>query len=256
MQAVAASPSPTWLPVYLLGVTGALLSTLNVCWYHPDCTAVHLVRFVVLTIGCSGLMIWAGPILLAAYGRRWGGVATSNQVRAAIAWASAPAAVGLWLWIPMWIANDGPVNDDALDAVRPVALVLWFFMAVLNVWATVILVATIAEVQSFSIWRSLDSAAVFYFLWIIAFVVSLLILNVVVPAPPAVPASPNARAFVARTLRTGHQPAKANEGVSERPVTQLDRWRVAANVSARSSGSVKPYMAAFSDRICQNTSSG
>ena len=129
-------------------------------------------------------MIWAGPIVLAAYGRRWGGVATSNQVRAAIAWAFAPAAVALWLWIPMWIANDGPVNDNELDAVRPVALVLWLVMTALHVWTVVILVATIAEVQSFSIWRSLDSVAVLYFLCLITFVLSLAVLKVVVPVPP------------------------------------------------------------------------
>jgi hypothetical protein len=72
----------------------------------------------------------------------------------------------------------------------------------LDVWTIVILVATIAEVQSFSIWRTLDSVAVLYFFCLLAFVLTLAILNVVVPRPPAVPASPNAGAFVTRTLKT------------------------------------------------------
>ncbi len=209
MHAVAAGPSPTWLPVYLVGVTGALFSTVNFCWFEPDCTGLDLVRFIALTLGTSGLMIGAAPILLTAYGRRWGGVATSNQVRAAIAWASAPAAVALWFWIPIWIANDGPINQDALDQVHPVALVLWLFIAVLDVWTAVILVATIAEVQSFSVWRSLDSVAVLCLLWVIAFVLTFAILNVVVPRPPAVPASPNARVFVTRPLKTCPSPGFA-----------------------------------------------
>jgi len=102
-----------------------------------------------------------------------------------------PAVVAIWCWIPLWIANGGPRNVDALHEAHPVALVLWLVMLVMNVWTCVILVSTIAEVQSFSIWRTLDSVVLLYFLGLIGVVLILLILKVLLPSS-AVHASPNA----------------------------------------------------------------
>ena len=111
--------------------------------------------------------VLVAPFLLAFSGGWFGGQADPEEIRQALAWSYAPLAVTAVCWIPVMLAGGGavaPVPVDApsasmaLKALLLLAVTLVYVAALL--WTFVLQIITIAEVQHFSIPRSLGSIVV------------------------------------------------------------------------------------------------
>jgi hypothetical protein len=90
-----------------------------------------------------------------------GGKATSEQVRAAIAWGSLPTIVSLVVWVPQLILFDQELFTQAtprLEAHPLLAAILLGFgliQVALGIWSLVLVVKCLAEAHQFSAWRAL-----------------------------------------------------------------------------------------------------
>ena len=111
--------------------------------------------------------VLVGPFFLAFSGGWFGGQADPEDIRQSLAWSYAPFAVTAVCWIPVILAGAGGITPAAVDA--PSASVLLralLFLAVTFVyvaaliWTFVLQVITLAEVQHFSVPRSLGSIVV------------------------------------------------------------------------------------------------
>ena len=109
------------------------------------------------------LGVWIGAALLAWTGRWLRGVGSMRNLRAALAWGTLPAAVGA---LPLWLLAMAVLGEELfttatprLDASPGLAVFLLGFAAVavvLAVWAVVLTLNTVAEVQHYrSAWRAL-----------------------------------------------------------------------------------------------------
>ena len=122
--------------------------------------------------------VLVGPFLLALSGGWFGGQADPEDIRQSLAWSYAPLAVTAVFWIPVLLAGGG-----AIDAVHPdepsasavlralLLLAVTFVYVAAAVWTFVLQVITLAEVQQFSIPRSLGSIVV----WMIPLLLLLLL---------------------------------------------------------------------------------
>jgi hypothetical protein len=124
--------------------------------------------------GILALAIFLGPVFamigLYLFGAlmRWtgswlGGVATTKEVRAAIAWGELPTVVSLLLWIPMLalfkeeiFTSESPQLESNLS-LMVVLVGLGLVGLVLGIWQTVLLIKTVAEVHRFSAWKGLGT---------------------------------------------------------------------------------------------------
>ena len=94
-------------------------------------------------------------------GSWFGGQATSEEVRAAIAWASVPTL----LIFPIWVFELLIFGEEMFTSLTPridanpmLAFVMLIFLAIeiaLGVWAFVVLVKSLGEVHRFSAWKAL-----------------------------------------------------------------------------------------------------
>ena len=112
-----------------------------------------------------GMLI--GPFLLAFSGGWFGGQADPEEIRQSLAWSYAPFAVTAVCWIPVMLAGGGPVAPGQVDAPSASMLLkalLLFAVTLVYVaallWTFVLQVITLAEVQHFSVPRSLGSIVV------------------------------------------------------------------------------------------------
>jgi hypothetical protein len=108
-----------------------------------------------------------GPFLLAFSGGWFGGDADPEEIRQSLAWSYAPLAVTAACWIPVILAGDGVAVSVQADApsgstiMKALLLLIVTFVYVAAVlWTFVLQVITLAEVQHFSIPRSLGSIVV------------------------------------------------------------------------------------------------
>ncbi|HEY1011718.1 MAG TPA: YIP1 family protein, partial [Herpetosiphonaceae bacterium] len=88
----------------------------------------------------AGLVRWTGSWL--------GGVATPDEARAAVAWATVPTLWGMLLWLPI-LATGGRV--DAVMTLVGLA------QAVLGIWTFVISLKCLGEAHRFSAWKALGA---------------------------------------------------------------------------------------------------
>ncbi len=111
--------------------------------------------------GLLGIFILSA--LIGTIGRWLGGRGGMTEVMAALAWANAPAAWSLALWLPR-AALLGEETFHSLPASvqenPPVALffaVLQGIQAIVAVWGFVILLKCLGEAHAFSAWRALGA---------------------------------------------------------------------------------------------------
>lgn len=114
---------------------------------------------LVMLVGVYALFLSAA---LVGWTGRWiGGLATDANLRAALACAGIPMVWGLLVWIPRTVWFDSRLVDEPMLIFQegaPEATWIWYvllFDLILNAWATVLLVKTVAQVQGFSAWRAL-----------------------------------------------------------------------------------------------------
>lgn len=115
----------------------------------------------------SALFVWIG---------RWlGGVGTFQQVRSAVAWSNVPIFITGLTWLIFLGVFRGMLFYEGFFASafigRELLLVtlLGGLQMVVSIWAIVILVAMLAEVQKFSIWRAVLNIFLPFFLIAVLF---------------------------------------------------------------------------------------
>jgi hypothetical protein len=170
-----ASVRTTWVLAALAGVSQAIPRAMSPGSAAGDLPMAVMVPVVVGGAALLGLgWLFLQGALLTWTGRWLGGRARSGAIRAAVAWAEVPGLLGMLLWVPRYLML-GPrlfARPDALAGQNlPLALAgagFGVLQTALEVWALVLLVHALAEVQEFSAARALGN----------------LILSVVLPAAP------------------------------------------------------------------------
>jgi len=109
------------------------------------------------------ISLYLGGALLRWVGSWLGGEASAQQIRAAIAWASVLTIWSLLLWLPELALFGQDLFTTAtprIDANPLLAVALLGFSVVeiiLGVWALVVLLKCLGQVQGFSAWKALGN---------------------------------------------------------------------------------------------------
>jgi len=111
--------------------------------------------------GIIGLYI--GSVLIRWTGGWIGGQASSQHIRAALAWSSVPAVWLLIIWIPElalfgqeMFTTEMPIVDASLSLTF-ILLGFSVIEIVISVWIIVVLLKCIGQVQGFSAWKALGN---------------------------------------------------------------------------------------------------
>ena len=123
-----------------------------------------LIYMVFKIYGVGSLIYWPG---------RWlGGEDRVDRIRAAVAWSGMPNVLALLLWVPAFcflqeelFTSEVPRIESSLF-LASVDVVFRVALAVAAVWSAVLLVATVAEAQRFSILKALANLALGFLLFI------------------------------------------------------------------------------------------
>lgn len=119
-----------------------------------------------LLVGSLGglFSMWVYSHLIRLSGRLLGGVASREQIKAAMAWAAVPSVAASVLWIPkLLLFGDELFRSETprMDESRWASGAWVGFVSVelvLGVWTVVLLCNTVAEVQGYrSAWRGLGN---------------------------------------------------------------------------------------------------
>lgn len=147
-----------------LAVLSSIAQTLNQASADSmgDQFGLGMLLLIVVIGGVLGglLGLYVGGFFIKVTGSWLGGQADVVRVRAAIAWASVPVIASLLLWIPksflfgfeMFTSQVPVIESSALLSMA--LLVFAVFDIVLGVWAFVLLLMCLAQVQGFSVWRA------------------------------------------------------------------------------------------------------
>ena len=113
-------------------------------------------------MGVIGL--WLGGVLLRWTGGWIGGQADSRRIRATLAWANVPLVWSLLLWIPALLlfgaelfAAATPILD-ASTMLSGLYMVFSFGIGTVSIWAFVVFLHALGEVQGFSAWKALGNS--------------------------------------------------------------------------------------------------
>ena len=113
-------------------------------------------------MGVIGL--WLGGALLRWTGGWIGGQADSRRIRATLAWANVPLVWSLLLWIPALLlfgaelfAAATPILD-ASTMLSGLYMVFSFGIGIVSIWAFVVFLHALGEVQGFSAWKALGNS--------------------------------------------------------------------------------------------------
>lgn len=111
-------------------------------------------------------------LVLAWLGRKLGGHGQSQEVRAALAWASVPTIWGGALLVPEFIIFGEELFTSAtprMDANPLLALLLIGFGLVevtIGIWAFVVFLKSLGEAHGFSAWRALGTASLAFAIFV------------------------------------------------------------------------------------------
>jgi Yip1 domain len=154
--------------VLMLAALGPALGVLDAMWSSALGGQVTVGRFWPLEVVLSVLFA-AGIGIVALYFNgaflRWaggllGGVATSVQVRAALAWSQIPGILGAAISIVALLSGaSGPIVAErgGLPHLTGSLVSIGLLNGVLAIWGFVISLQTLGEVHRFSAWRALGA---------------------------------------------------------------------------------------------------
>ena len=166
--------NPTRL-VLVLVVLAGLPSVFEVCSKKTSLPTSLFLSFILGPL-LGIIILYIGGALLHLTGRWLGGLASPQNIRAALAWSNVPIIWALLLWIPklslFWSTSDVSFIDNS----DPVGFILLEKM--IGIWSFVILLKCLGQVQGFSVWRALGNSilAALFFLIIVVVVAQLLVL--------------------------------------------------------------------------------
>lgn len=105
--------------------------------------------------------VYLGAVLLRWTGRWIGGTGSAPQIRTALAWANVPGVAGQVLWGMLLLIVGAEIFRSEMPAVEANPLLALLMTTaglatlLLGVWAVVILLKGLGEVQGFSAWKAL-----------------------------------------------------------------------------------------------------
>lgn len=118
-----------------------------------------LVGLIIILGGLGGIIsVHISAAILSWLGGLFGGEATSEEVRSAIAWSSVPIIWGTLLWIPelALFGNEMFTSQNQRMADNPLMLlILSIIEIIIGIWAFVIFLKCLGEVHGFSAWKAL-----------------------------------------------------------------------------------------------------
>ena len=110
------------------------------------------------------ISLYIGSALISWTGKWIGGIASSQNIRAAMAWSSVPIILSLVLWIPELIlfgeelfTTETPIIDASLSLTITI-MIFWMIELIIGIWAIVIYLKCLGQVQGFSAWKALANA--------------------------------------------------------------------------------------------------
>ncbi len=142
--------------------------------------------FLILAIAgpISGLIVlYVGSALIRWTGNWMGGNASSQNIRAAIAWSSVPIIWALILWIPALVLFGQELfttETPIIDATPSLTFIFVGFGAIeitVEIWAIVVFLKCLGQVQGFSAWKALGNV----FLAGLVFIIPIVLVFLVVP---------------------------------------------------------------------------
>ncbi|TWT82245.1 Yip1 domain protein [Planctomycetes bacterium CA13] len=133
-------------------------------------TSILLIALIVGPIG--GLItIYLSALIIGFTARMLGGTATTEEMRAALAWGFLPATATLVLWPPAIMILGHEMFTSAMNMNNPLAAVtmlgVGLTMIVLAIWSMFTSCKTIGEVNRFSAWRALGACFLAFFIVLI-----------------------------------------------------------------------------------------
>ena len=167
MQEILASDvRPGWTLVVGLAALHGALATLGGLAAQGELSLNQAAMPTILGVLQVVFGVLVGPFLFAFSGGWFGGQADPEDIRQSLAWSYAPFAVTAVCWIPVILAGgavasvpvDGASASEVLKALLLLIVTLVYVVSLL--WTFVLQVITLAEVQHFSILRSLGSIVV------------------------------------------------------------------------------------------------
>lgn len=140
---------------------------------------IFLIAAIVGPIG-GIISLYIGSVLIRWTGTWIGGNVSSQNIRAALAWSSVPIIWALILWLPE-LALFGQelftTETPIIDATPSLAFLMLGFGAIeisIGIWAIVVFLKCLGQVQSFSAWKALGNVILTGLVFIIPIVVIIL----------------------------------------------------------------------------------
>ena len=138
------NPKYMVLPIVILANASAFLSDIELVKFASEYSYIGL-ALIGAMLGVA--MFYLAALLYSITGQWIGGKADALKLRAAIAWSMLPMAAGSILVIPFVFA----VRNNSFAIISSILLIF----QILIVWAFILHVGMISEVQKFSIWKAI-----------------------------------------------------------------------------------------------------
>lgn len=165
-QIVARDPTHLVVPLAALAGVGETLDRASARSAGDTLDLWAILSIAVIfgpVVGVIGLYV--GSALLRWTGSWLGGQASSEHIRTAMAWSGVPVIWGMALWVPELALYGEELFTTAtprIDASAGLALVFFTLVAIeitIGVWAFVVFLKSLGQVQGFSAWKALGNGA-------------------------------------------------------------------------------------------------
>jgi signal peptidase I len=113
-----------------------------------------LLGFVIVSAAIGVAWLYLAALVYSWIGRLFGGRASPLELRAVLAWSTAPTILGLVVILVLFAALRGFDGENAA-ATGNIALLLPAIVAVFGFWSLVVLLLMLSRVEHFGFWRSL-----------------------------------------------------------------------------------------------------
>lgn len=146
-----------WIYGFLSLMNGSQSFTLG---NHLQYLLIFIISLILAPLwGMALFAIWSWVILM--IGKMLKGQASFAEARAAFAWSCVPLVINIALWVLLLISFGGALFQTAQPTTGPMILLMVVLMAkvVVMIWSLVIYINTLAEVQQFSVLRSIANIA-------------------------------------------------------------------------------------------------